>query len=121
MRDMAEAEIEKWAENLKIVGHPVRLLTLLALYASEMFKRENHSLTNGEIKEFLGEANESALEYHLKILEDAKFIRKDAHKDKKTGSVYPLYHIEAAGKSFLDQTGLIAVFKEKIERLAAAA
>ena len=109
--------LEEWSKYFKVVGSPIRLLIILALYGSEVLRRTPHSLTFSEIQLISSVPSNETLVYHLKQLENANFITKEAHKDERTGRVYPLYHISDQGKRFLTDLGLVNILQESLAKL----
>lgn len=115
--EKTKSKLEEWAEYFKIVGSPLRLMIILALYSSEILKRESHSLTFSEIKLISGVSSEETLAYHLRQLESVNFIRKDPYKDESNGRVYPLYHISDKGSRFLTDLGLVDILQEYLRKI----
>ena len=111
------SKLEHWASYFKTVGSPVRLLIILALYESDFLGRQSHSLTFSDVKSISGLPSDEALAYHLRQLENAGFIRKDAHKDEKNRRVYPLYHIGEQGTRFLEDLGLTQLLQTTMQEL----
>jgi DNA-binding IclR family transcriptional regulator len=113
----AQNKLDEWAKYFKVVAAPVRLLILLALYSSDLLGRESHSLTFSEIRSVSGLPTNEALVYHLKQLENSDFIRKEAHKDEKSGRVYPLYHVGKQGKRFLEDLDLASILQKTMNEI----
>lgn len=113
----ARSKLEEWARYFKVVGSPVRLLIIVALYSSNFLDRRSHSLTFSELRSMSGLPADEALVYHLRQLENAGFVRKDAHQDGKNGRVYPLYHIGEQGKHFIEDLGLTSTLQKAVEEL----
>jgi DNA-binding transcriptional ArsR family regulator len=117
MDENEDKKLAKWTENFKLVGSPVRLMILLAIYASDIMKRPNHSLSYSEINNILGTANKDTLAHHLKLLEEANFIKKVPAMEN--GRVFPVYKAGDEGQKFLESTGLTKLFQDKLKQLAA--
>lgn len=110
-------DVEMWADRLRLVGNPIRLMVLLSLYSSNFMRKSDHSLRYSELQELIGTANESGLNYHLRELEQAKVISKEPTKDEN-GQIYGLYHITPEGKKILEDLGLLKILNEQLRKLA---
>ena len=112
-----EEVLNKWADSFKVVSHPVRLLILLMLYASDRLSpRERHSLTFTEIRDLTRAASDVSLVYHLNSLMEGGFIAKKAHMDGES-RVYPIYTIATTGEEFLTELGLTGLLRDKLQDL----
>jgi len=113
---VASDKLQEWARYFKVVGSPIRLLIILSIYGSEILKHSSCSLTFSDIKEISGVPTDETLVYHLKQLEGVDFISKEAHKDEKSGRVYPLYHMGERGRRFISDLGLSTLVSESLKK-----
>ena len=110
-------DVEVWAKRLRLVGNPIRLMVMLSLYSSNHIRKSEHSLRYTEIVDLIGTAEDSSLNYHLRELEQANVISKEAVKDEK-GVVYPIYHITSEGKKILEDLGLLKLLDDRLKKMA---
>jgi DNA-binding HxlR family transcriptional regulator len=110
-------DVDTLARRLALLGNPIRLMVLLSLYSSNYMRKSEHSLRHSEIKELIGIPDESSLNYHLRELERANVISKEAIQDQK-GEVYPLYHITPDGKKTLEEFGLLKILDERLKKMS---
>lgn len=99
-------ELVEWASTFEALGNQTRLGILLVLYGSDITRKRGNCLTFSEIQTIMRIASPSALDYHLKCLQDADLIEKNPTSDSPNGRVYPLYRTTQKSVDFLEKIGL---------------
>ncbi len=108
-----ERKLEDYTRLFKLVGNPQRLAIVLMLYAKEVLGGSK-SLSFTQIVEVLGipKTRTGTLNSYLNILIEADFINKD-----DSGKKNPLYHLDEAGREFLEEFGLTEKLDAKIREM----
>lgn len=76
-KEMIEPVFRFWSRIFGVISDKTRLLILLALYDSEVTKKEgSHSLSFSKLREITG-LQKSSLEYHLKVLRMMELITNE--------------------------------------------
>ena len=112
--------LETWAEDFKIISHPLRMSVLFMLYGSEVLFGKN-CLTVSQIRDILSfpknKKSFNKIEHHLSVLLEKGFVERYADQENEGKSqIKVLYKTSEKTKEFLKAFNLDQKITEALEQ-----